>query len=126
MSVHSITIAAMAAALSLAVAAGPVAAQTTGQTNGQTTGQNTPTTTAKKKPNRAPPNDVAMNRPPTRVTVRRRSFLDPGTETKTHQEHFLDYAFPPGDQFSRFQNDYNFTSIRNPFPSCLDLAGFCR
>ena len=115
----------MAAALSLAVAAGPVAAQTTRQTNSQTTGQTTPTT-AKKKPNRAPPNDVAMNRPPTRVTVRRRSYLDPGTETKTHQEHFLDYAYPAGDPFSRFQNDYNFTSIRNPFPSCLDLAGFCR
>ncbi len=115
----------MAAALSLAVAAGPVAAQTTRQTNSQTTGQTAPTT-AKKKPNRAPPNDVAMNRPPARVTVRRRSYLDPGTETKTHQEHFLDYAYPPSDPFSRFQNDYNFTSIRNPFPSCLDLAGFCR
>ena len=60
------------------------------------------------------------------VTPRHRSYLDPGTETKTHQEHFLDHAYPPSDPFSRFQNDYNFTSIRNPFPSCLDLAGFCR
>jgi hypothetical protein len=34
---------------------------------------------------------------PAKVTVRRRSFLDPGTETKTHREHDRDYAFPPGD-----------------------------
>ena len=35
-------------------------------------------------------------RPPARVTVQRRSFLDAGTEVLPGQRHFTDYAFPPG------------------------------
>jgi hypothetical protein len=70
--------------------------------------------------------DPVASRPPTRVVVRRRSFLDPGTETKTRQEHFLDYAFPPGDHYiGTDQNDFRLNWTRMPFPSCLDLAGFC-
>jgi hypothetical protein len=73
---------------------------------------------------------VAVAGPPAaRVTVRKRSYLDPGTETKTHAEHSLDYAFPPSEsrnRMDRFLNDYNITFTRNPIPGCLDLAGFCR
>jgi len=93
----------------VAVAAAPANAQTP------------PSTTAKKKP------VAAATRPPTRVEVRRRSFLDPGTETKTHQEHYMDYAFPPGDHYiGTDQNDFRINWTRMPFPSCFDLAGFCQ
>jgi hypothetical protein len=69
---------------------------------------------------------VADARPPTaKVTVRKRSFLDPGTATKTGTEHYMDYALPPGDPMGRFQNNYGITWERSPFPSCFDLAGFC-
>ena len=69
---------------------------------------------------------VADARPPAKVTVRKRSFLDPGTATKTGTEHYMDYALPPGDPMGRFQNNYGITWERSPFPSCFDLAGFCR
>ncbi len=70
-------------------------------------------------------------RPVARVTVRRRSYLNPGTETKAHGEHYMDYAFPPGDPpgyggSTSFDNNYNMTFTRSPFPSCFDLQGFCR
>jgi hypothetical protein len=35
-------------------------------------------------------------KPPARVTVQRRSFLDAGTEVLPGQRKFTDYAFPPG------------------------------
>lgn len=38
---------------------------------------------------------VMRTRTGTRLTVRRRSFLDPGTETKAYDEHYADYAFQP-------------------------------
>jgi hypothetical protein len=79
----------------------------------------------KKKPAVAP-NQVAA-RPPTRVTVRRRSYLDPGTETRTWAEHSLDYAFPPGNEsFTADPNNPAMNWVRRPFPDCFDLAGFCR
>jgi hypothetical protein len=85
------------------------------------------TSTAKVKKKAAPPTQVAANRPPARVTVRRRSFLDPGTETKTHEEHFQDYAFPPGDNIiGADPNNRALNWTRMPFPSCFDLPGFCR
>jgi hypothetical protein len=84
-------------------------------------------TTVKKKP-APPPNQVALaGRPPTRVTVRRRSYLDPGTETRTHAEHSMDYAFPPGNQtFTADPNNPAMNWTRRPFPDCFDLAGFCQ
>jgi hypothetical protein len=80
----------------------------------------------------APPAPAVKKQPPAKVTVRRRSFLDPGTETKTHQEHDRDYAFPPGDptgagRSTIFMQNYNVNyQIRNPFPNCFDVPGFCR
>ena len=84
-----------------------------------------PQSTAKKR--QAPAQADVPGRPPTRVVVRRRSFLDPGTETKGHDEHFLDYAFPPGDHYiGTDQNDFRLNWTRMPFPSCYDLPGFCQ
>jgi hypothetical protein len=82
-------------------------------------------------PTSAPP-AAKKQQAPAKVTVRRRSFLDPGTETKTNQEHDRDYAFPPGDatgagRSSIFMQNYNVNyQLRNPFPNCFDLPGYCR
>jgi hypothetical protein len=68
----------------------------------------------------------------TRITVRPRSFLDPGTATKPHTEAYLDYAFPPqtypGEYFpsATFQNNFSHSWSRMPFPTCSDLPGYCR
>jgi hypothetical protein len=84
---------------------------------------------------RPAPRVVAAARPPARVTVRRRSYLDPGTETKTRREHFLDYAHPNVEYgWAPMRNSTLFTNSaalpfihdRMPFPTCLDLAGFCQ
>jgi hypothetical protein len=76
---------------------------------------------------------AAKKRPATQVTVRKRSFLDPGTETKAGGEHYMDYANPPsnGGVFTNstlFSNGASLPIIGNrmPFPNCFDLGGFCR
>jgi hypothetical protein len=71
---------------------------------------------------------------PARVSVYRRSYLHPGTETKTYAEHDSDYFRSPSDGFDPLQNSTLFRSNaaiplfhdRMPFPNCLDLAGFCK
>ena len=68
----------------------------------------------------------------TRIRVLPRSFLDPGTATKPYSEHYTDYAVPPltypGEYFpsATFQNDFNHSWSRMPFPTCFDLPGYCR
>jgi hypothetical protein len=68
----------------------------------------------------------------TRITVRPRSFLDPGTATKAYAEHYADYAFPPdtypGEYFpdAIYRSDWKSSWSRMPFPTCSDLPGFCR
>jgi hypothetical protein len=86
-----------------------------------------PADAAPEKKKQADPQAVTTNRPPARVTVRRRSYLDPGTETKTLDEHYHDYAFPPGGTSYGAPSDFrvNFHN-RSPFPNCFDLAGMCR
>jgi hypothetical protein len=71
---------------------------------------------------------------PVRVTVHKRSYLHPGTETKTYAEHSSDYYRSPAHGFDPMRNSTLFYSgpglpyvhDRMPFPNCLDLAGFCR
>jgi hypothetical protein len=68
----------------------------------------------------------------TRLTVRPRSFLDPGTATKPGSEHFTDYVqLPqtyPGEYFPSptYQGDWKSSWSRMPFPSCVDLPSYCR
>lgn len=69
----------------------------------------------------------------TRITVRPRSFLDPGTaQTYAYEHHYMDYAVPPqtysGEYFSspNFRNDWKTSWERMPFPSCFDAPGMCR
>jgi hypothetical protein len=76
---------------------------------------------------------ATAGRPPARLTVRKRSYLDPGTETKARAEHYSDYAYPPGG-ISPYHNSTVFHSgpglpyihDRMPFPNCFDLSGFCQ
>jgi hypothetical protein len=71
---------------------------------------------------------------PARVTVRKRSYLSPGTETKRNAEHYSDYyrsvthGYDPMRNSTLFQNGPSlpFFHDRMPFPNCLDLAGFCQ
>jgi len=80
------------------------------------------TTTLQKQSTRG------AGRAPARLTVYKRSYLDPGTETKRHAEHYQDYAHPP-DGKSPFMNSTLFYSgpglpvmmDRMPFPNCFDL-----
>jgi hypothetical protein len=120
MSAHkltAITVAAVAAAI-LALATAPSEAQTT-DTKSQATA-------VKRKP--APTQVAVAGRPPAKVTVRQRSYLDPGTETKARNEHYQDYAFPPGGtgSFLPGPGDSRIDFTRMPFPSCFDLWGACR
>jgi hypothetical protein len=64
----------------------------------------------------------------TRVTVRPRSFLDPGTETKAYEQHYMDYAVQPDRRPGDYlydRNDWKSSWSRMPFPSCFDLPGSC-
>ncbi len=71
---------------------------------------------------------------PVRVTVHKRSYLHPGTETKTYAEHDSDYfrspthGFAPRRDSTLFLNGASspFIHDRMPFPNCLDLPGFCQ
>jgi hypothetical protein len=71
---------------------------------------------------------------PVRVTVHKRSYLHPGTETRTHAEHSSDYFWSPTNGLAPMRNSSLFLNgasspfihDRMPFPNCLDLPGFCR
>ncbi|HUI96945.1 MAG TPA: hypothetical protein VLX44_14395 [Xanthobacteraceae bacterium] len=69
----------------------------------------------------------------TRITVRPRSFLDPGTAQKeAFQYHYHDYAVPAqtyaGEYMSdpTFRTDWKTSWSRMPFPTCFDNPGMCR
>jgi|SRR5579871_846288 len=71
---------------------------------------------------------------PARVTVHKRSYLDPGTETKRRAEHRTDYYHNPIHGMAPMRNSTLFLNgpalpfihDRMPFPNCLDLPGFCQ
>src|SRR5690242_21435397 len=69
----------------------------------------------------------------TRITVRPRTFLDPGfAQARPYEKSYTDYAVPPqtypGEYFSDQNFRYHHTTSwsRMPFPSCADLPGYCR
>ena len=69
----------------------------------------------------------------TRITVRPRSFLDPGTaQNQPFQYHYHDYAVPPqtyaGEYMSdpTFRTDWKTSWSRMPVPTCYDNPGMCR
>jgi hypothetical protein len=92
------------------------------------------TTTVVTTPSDAQTVTPVRHHAPARVTVRKRSYLHPGTETKTYAEHYADYyrspthGFDPMRNSTLFQNGPSlpFFHDRMPFPNCLDLPGFCQ
>jgi hypothetical protein len=79
----------------------------------------------KKKGVTARQNQVVVasrNRSRTRVIVRRRSFLDGGTELLPGERKFTDYALPPGYSPTAPIDNTAF-SRRSPLPGAFDLPG---
>jgi hypothetical protein len=110
-------------AVTVAAIATAIVAFTAGPSQGQTAPEVRPAVRA------------AVVRPPARVTVRKRSYLDPGTETKRRAEHYTDYSYPsveygfaPFRYSTLFGNGpaLPFIHDRMPLPTCLDLPGFCQ
>lgn len=64
------------------------------------------------------------NKKSNRLVVRPRSYLSAGTETKQYDEHYTDYAFPPGGSWD-YQNRNNFQDSFSgrPFLSPWELPG---
>jgi hypothetical protein len=68
----------------------------------------------------------------TRITVRPRSFLDPGTASRPGWDHYTDYVQPPGSYpgeyfpSQTYQGDWKSSWSRMPFPSCADTPSYCR
>ena len=64
----------------------------------------------------------------TRVTVRPRSFLDPGKETLAFDQHYHDYAVAPGVNPGLVydRNDWKAGWTRNPLPGPWDVPGWVR
>jgi hypothetical protein len=59
-----------------------------------------------------------------RITVRPRSFLDPGTATReAYQYHYADYAVPPNYTVFYDRNDWKGSWSRMPFPAFGDVPG---
>ena len=59
-----------------------------------------------------------------RITVRPRSFLDPGTATRdAYQYHYADYAVPPNYTIFYDRNDWKGSWSRMPFPAFGDVPG---
>jgi hypothetical protein len=71
-----------------------------------------------------PDHELQPRRAPTRLTVKRRSFLDPGTQVRPGDEKYQDYAFPPGYSPIVDKTNYNFTADRMPLPSRWDIPGW--
>jgi len=65
----------------------------------------------------------------TRITVRPRSFLDPGNNVEPYSQHYTDYALPPDSYAGEFlydRTDWRSSWSRMPIPTCFDLPGMCR
>jgi hypothetical protein len=65
----------------------------------------------------------------TRITVRPRSFLDPGTASRPGWDHYTDYVQPPGTYAGEYlvdRYDWKQSWSRMPLPSCVDLPSYCR
>jgi len=65
----------------------------------------------------------------TRITVRPRSFLDPGNNVEPYSQRYTDYAFPPDSYPGEFlydRTDWRSSWSRMPIPTCFDLPGMCR
>jgi hypothetical protein len=71
--------------------------------------------------------DPAYYAPPgsrRRLTVQPRSYLSAGTETKQYEEHYADYAFPPGGSWNyQNRNSAQGSFTRMPLNDAWDIPG---
>ncbi|MFL9825471.1 hypothetical protein [Rhodoplanes sp. SY1] len=68
-------------------------------------------------------------RPASRVTVRKRSFLDPGREPLPNSQHYRDYALSPSySVFPHWMDNNAFPGSwsRAPLPGQFDIPGYSR
>jgi hypothetical protein len=74
-----------------------------------------------------PGRKLVSNRPRTSLTVTKRSYLDPGKESKAPGMTWSSFPAdsPSGIFYDPTDWRVNFHN-RTPLPNCLDLAGFCR
>ena len=70
------------------------------------------------------PNYAPRTRQARRLLVQPRSYLSAGTETKQYEEHYADYAYPPGGSWD-YQNRNSFQGSFNrmPLPDPYDMPG---
>lgn len=66
---------------------------------------------------------TTKRKPPTRVVVTKRSYLDAGTEVKPGERHFYDYVFPPN--YSPYSVVDPTRSYRYPLPDSFWAPGCC-
>jgi hypothetical protein len=70
--------------------------------------------------------------PPIRATVHKRPDVDPRVENRRRDEYYhlysQEYGMSPRRDSTLFMNGPSLPFIhdRMPFPTCLDLPGFCR
>jgi hypothetical protein len=69
---------------------------------------------------------VSKQRPTTRVIVRRRSFLNAGTEVMPGERKFTDYVFGPNYSPTSIIDNTSAGGIRSPLPSNWSLPGWSR
>jgi hypothetical protein len=65
----------------------------------------------------------------TRITVRPRSFLDPGNNVEPYSQHYTDYVQQPDTRLGEYlydRTDWRSSWSRMPFPTCFDVPGMCR
>jgi hypothetical protein len=80
----------------------------------------------------APPPAPPAHRPPLRVTIHKRPNVDPVTERRRRDEYYslfpLEYGMSPMRNSTLFKNGPSLPYFhdRMPFPTCLDLPGFCQ
>ena len=62
-----------------------------------------------------------------RLTVQPRSYLSAGTQTKQHDEHYADYAFPPGGSWDyQNRNSAQGSFNRQPLADPWDIPGWSK
>jgi hypothetical protein len=78
------------------------------------------------------PKEAVHHHPPAKVTVHRRAVVDPAVENRRRSEYYHlyepEYGRDPMRNSTLFMNGPSlpFYHDRMPFPTCLDLPGFCQ
>lgn len=89
-------------------------------------------TTLAVTPSAAQAPQPTLRHPPVTVTVHKRPRVDPVAEKRRKDQYYglfpLEYGMSPRRNSTLFMNGPSLPFIhdRMPFPTCLDLPGFCK